>query len=152
MPTPTPLAKSKNKPPKRWEILWTKSCERGSNEENGWNFLPGDIQPFPFISACGSRCGSRQKTDKSAPNHVKRDNEKISALSRKICRAQTTHKLGHTVLGHCKIPSNSLNKKQRNRTTMRFLTSLVGESGFEPLKSSTTDLQSAPFGHSGTPP
>ena len=30
--------------------------------------------------------------------------------------------------------------------------SLVGESGFEPLKSKTTDLQSAPFGHSGTPP
>ena len=29
---------------------------------------------------------------------------------------------------------------------------MVGESGFEPLKSSTTDLQSAPFGHSGTLP
>ena len=29
---------------------------------------------------------------------------------------------------------------------------LVGESGFEPLKSSTTDLQSAPFGRSGTLP
>ncbi len=29
---------------------------------------------------------------------------------------------------------------------------LVGEGGFEPPKSSTTDLQSAPFGHSGIPP
>ena len=29
---------------------------------------------------------------------------------------------------------------------------LVGESGFEPLKSLTTDLQSAPFGRSGIPP
>ena len=29
---------------------------------------------------------------------------------------------------------------------------LVGAGGFEPPKSSTTDLQSAPFGHSGTPP
>ena len=29
---------------------------------------------------------------------------------------------------------------------------LVGESGFEPLKSVTTDLQSAPFGRSGTLP
>ena len=29
---------------------------------------------------------------------------------------------------------------------------LVGEDGFEPSKSSTTDLQSAPFGHSGTLP
>ena len=29
---------------------------------------------------------------------------------------------------------------------------LVVESGFEPLKALLTDLQSAPFGHSGTPP
>ena len=29
---------------------------------------------------------------------------------------------------------------------------LVGEDGFEPSKSLTTDLQSAPFGHSGIPP
>ena len=31
-------------------------------------------------------------------------------------------------------------------------TFLVGEGGFEPPKSLTTDLQSAPFGHSGIPP
>ncbi len=29
---------------------------------------------------------------------------------------------------------------------------MVEESGFEPLKLKATDLQSAPFGHSGTPP
>ena len=29
---------------------------------------------------------------------------------------------------------------------------LVGGGGFEPSKSLTTDLQSAPFSHSGTPP
>ena len=29
---------------------------------------------------------------------------------------------------------------------------LVGEDGFEPSKLKATDLQSAPFGHSGTPP
>ena len=32
------------------------------------------------------------------------------------------------------------------------LFALVGEDGFEPSKSLTTDLQSAPFGRSGTPP
>ena len=31
-------------------------------------------------------------------------------------------------------------------------TLVVVESGFEPLKALLTDLQSAPFGHSGTPP
>ena len=29
---------------------------------------------------------------------------------------------------------------------------MVEEGGFEPPKSTTTDLQSAPFGHSGNPP
>ena len=29
---------------------------------------------------------------------------------------------------------------------------MVGEDGFEPSKRNVTDLQSAPFGHSGTPP
>ena len=33
-----------------------------------------------------------------------------------------------------------------------YLEFLVGEGGFEPPKSLTTDLQSAPFGHSGIPP
>ena len=32
------------------------------------------------------------------------------------------------------------------------LSLLVEEDGFEPSKSVTTDLQSAPFGHSGIPP
>ena len=34
----------------------------------------------------------------------------------------------------------------------RVLVNLVEEGGFEPPKSLTTDLQSVPFGHSGTPP
>ena len=43
--------------------------------------------------------------------------------------------------------------KKRKPAERELLTAgVVGESGFEPLKSSTTDLQSAPFGHSGTLP
>ena len=37
-------------------------------------------------------------------------------------------------------------------TTQRVIGMLVEEGGFEPPKSVTTDLQSAPFGRSGTPP
>ena len=33
-----------------------------------------------------------------------------------------------------------------------FFWVLVGEDGFEPSKLEATDLQSAPFGHSGIPP
>lgn len=32
--------------------MWVKKAQ------NGWNFLPGSIQPFPVLPACGSRCGS----------------------------------------------------------------------------------------------
>ena len=40
--------------------------------------------------------------------------------------------------------------KQKTRRSVLFV--LVGEGGFEPPKSVTTDLQSAPFDRSGTPP
>ena len=48
-------------------------------------------------------------------------------------------------------------KCERNKKNPRAIEALgfpvlVGAGGFEPPKSSTTDLQSAPFGHSGTLP
>lgn len=42
------------------------------DEKSGWNFLPGSIQPFPFISACGSRCGSGQKADRATAELAKK--------------------------------------------------------------------------------
>ena len=39
-----------------------------------------------------------------------------------------------------------------NSTTELCPQSMVGKGGFEPPKSETTDLQSAPFGHSGISP
>ena len=44
----------------------------------------------------------------------------------------------------------SLQNKKDTLTCVFFV--LVGEAGFEPAKSLTTDLQSAPFGRSGIPP
>ena len=53
----------------------------------------------------------------------------------------------------CKVQAlRKMDTKRKNGQKPQFQAVLVGESGFEPLKSSTTDLQSAPFGHSGTPP
>ena len=37
-------------------------------------------------------------------------------------------------------------------TSTKVLVVLVEGGGFEPPKQEATDLQSAPFGHSGTPP
>ena len=46
---------------------------------------------------------------------------------------------------------NAKEKRPKLQCLRRFL-SLVGEDGFEPSKQNATDLQSAPFGHSGIPP
>ena len=43
-------------------------------------------------------------------------------------------------------------RKRKTATPDGVTVFLVEEGGFEPPKSTTTDLQSAPFGHSGTPP
>ena len=58
----------------------------GQQAKNGWNFLPRSIQPFSFISACGSRCGSRQKADRTKPDHRKKQLETLSEISVLICR------------------------------------------------------------------
>ena len=44
------------------------------------------------------------------------------------------------------------NRNRARRSLGSSGSALVGEGGFEPPKSLTTDLQSAPFGHSGIPP
>ena len=43
-------------------------------------------------------------------------------------------------------------KKKKVGTNDIVCSDLVEEGGFEPPKRIATDLQSAPFGHSGTPP
>ena len=41
---------------------------------------------------------------------------------------------------------------KKSRSKRSACSDLVEEGGFEPPKRNATDLQSAPFGHSGTPP
>ena len=48
--------------------------------------------------------------------------------------------------------SNPSSPKAEKRHTERCVFFLVGEDGFEPSKRNAADLQSVPFGHSGTPP
>ena len=76
--------------------------------------------------------------------------EKENAPPRKRTDAQKIErkKISSQPAG-CSIFFVSCNKKNE----LTFINSfLVGEGGFEPPKSLTTDLQSAPFGHSGILP
>ena len=50
----------------------------------------------------------------------------------------------------CSNPMSSLTTKKTNPFGLVFF--VVGEDGFEPSKRNAADLQSVPFGHSGTPP
>ena len=43
-------------------------------------------------------------------------------------------------------------RKNKKTSISEEMNVLVEEGGFEPPKRNATDLQSAPFGHSGTPP
>ena len=54
-------------------------------------------------------------------------------------------------IGHSPCRLQAQRKSQANRHGSSG-SALVGKGGFEPPKSLTTDLQSAPFGHSGIPP
>ena len=47
--------------------------------------------------------------------------------------------------------NNEKYKKKKPQLSLQLFF-LVGEDGFEPSKRNAADLQSVPFGHSGTPP
>ena len=51
-----------------------------------------------------------------------------------------------------RIVNHFSQRKTRLNVLFKRILWVVGEGGFEPPKSLTTDLQSAPFGHSGTLP
>ena len=55
---------------------------------------------------------------------------------------------GHLLRAAFRIRSPKAEKDQSKRIGLF----LVGEDGFEPSKRNAADLQSVPFGHSGTPP
>ena len=46
----------------------------------------------------------------------------------------------------------SSSESKKKRVNQMIYSLLVGEDGFEPSKRNAADLQSVPFGHSGTPP
>ena len=97
----------------------------------------------PLVRGDGrlSRCGGRdlrEKKENTPPPQGRRTHEKIERKTISGWRASA-----------CSIFLRGGIKKNEPIFTSSFL---VGEGGFEPPKSLTTDLQSAPFGHSGIPP
>ncbi len=65
----------------------------------------------------------------------------------KVCACGMRHSAGKAAQLPYSLPD--INKKPDARSGFLFM---VGEAGFGPAKSVTTDLQSAPFGRSGIPP
>ena len=65
-----------------------------------------------------------------------------------ICSACEVH-AGHKIAS---ATGEKTPRRRKRKTALDSAVFLVERGGFEPPKSLTTDLQSAPFGHSGTSP
>ena len=68
--------------------------------------------------------------------------------------SQQTREANNTVRSTISLRNNKTRRKanKTKKTIPKNRLFLVEEGGFEPPKSLTADLQSAPFGHSGTLP
>ena len=67
-----------------------------------------------------------------------------------FCGKATPVAACHRHTAKSRLSNPKIQKNYRANTSVCSI--MVGEGGFEPPKSLTTDLQSAPFGHSGIPP
>ncbi len=68
-------------------------------------------------------------------------------------RRDISHPSGYIApQGISQIPSGIYIAEKKDRLLSKSVFFLVGGDGFEPSKRDATDLQSAPFGHSGTLP
>ena len=66
--------------------------------------------------------------------------------------ALTRYKAHHAPARFCLAAPSRKSTPKKSEQVIHTYSDLVGEGGFEPPKSVTTDLQSAPFGRSGIPP
>ena len=73
-------------------------------------------------------------------------------MPREVVAVPVPNILGFIVFYRVIMGDKRRHKKTLASFGMQGFSLLVEEDGFEPSKSTTTDLQSAPFGHSGTPP
>ena len=95
------------------------------------------------------------------PHFVRRDIFAFAKVILRLCRSDilftiNTRKANITRLKavyHCEAIELAVRRIELKKAlAIASALFLVGAGGFEPPKSSTTDLQSAPFGHSGTLP
>ena len=103
------------------------------------------------IFRCGSRVGQGSVSDRRQRNFCENHPLCFSNFLRgTITHGESPRGDGMPLSVNLIYPAAKRRNQEKYRLTAVFF--LVGEGGFEPPKSVTTDLQSAPFGHSGTPP
>ena len=109
--------------------------------------------PQGELPLCGKRGwpGPFESALKKINHHHFRDGDLVGAGGFAFLRK--SHGGCSVPPAHCQEPPfESHPQKNKTATPDGVTVLLVGAGGFEPPKSSTTDLQSAPFGHSGTLP
>ena len=142
-PTPTSRGRCRKVPPKRWAISWHKSCEKSkekpkSGGENDTTILSAALWTFRRVGRGVGQASSRGFSRSTFPK-----------ITQTFLGEILPHKCSKTLIS-CK--NRKAKRVAKTPDIQRISGVLVGEGGFEPPKSLTTDLQSAPFGHSGIPP
>ena len=68
------------------------------------------------------------------------------------CGEATAVATVHRTVAKSRLSNPSSSHTTKKPLSVRTAVFVVGEDGFEPSKRNAADLQSVPFGHSGTPP
>ena len=134
----TPTAPTALRPKRpQWEICSQRHFNTGSEKTAGQGSTP--VQPMFFAPgqdfASVPRWWNCMGTDSLA------------------CGRATPVETVHWTVSKSRLSNpSSPNTKKNESKSNDLLSFLVGEDGFEPSKRNAADLQSVPFGHSGTPP
>ena len=124
------------------------------------------LRQIPPEAVCGTANGYAALLPDSFPGITKNRATRVGEKEAGYSRSEDTHALrlkselfdlrAGSELAHlhskCLVRSWSFPDITKNRATRTRFFVMVGEAGFGPAKSVTTDLQSAPFGRSGIPP
>ena len=126
----------------------------------------GSRQARYHFVVCGTAMTSSRCCSHQLPEHNKKPSHKdwqvswvfaygedfsLSLTQASLRRLPLKCEPAHLLASACS-GSQAIRSITKNRVTRTRFFVMVGEAGFGPAKSVTTDLQSAPFGRSGIPP
>ncbi len=117
---------------------------------SGEALLPSARTKDPLKKSAAARIEAKEPLNKSAAARIEAKEPLNKSAAARI-ETKNPVNLRRQDFSLCPAGTEKTDFTEK-RTCFRKCVFLVGEGGFEPPKAMLTDLQSAPFGHSGIPP